>query len=161
MGSLIALVPAASTWAGTILTWGTSVDAFLYYGMLIQAGYSGFSSVGTVGFEYEVMQRLCRNNYNLVNEGNQLAAMSKQGEIDSIMIQRMQDVVNRWSADAGDAEDHVVKLRTHFLHNYVFFLWCLAGTVLMLYIAIEKKSGRLHKLFQKIDRISAVEAATA
>lgn len=130
------------------------LKSWLWWGGVAQFGYGGISSTTKVSNQYAAAEDMCRRNQVFSQQKSVLETSLQNDETLSVEIPIYQKMVEQWSTEIANMQRAIKRGRTSALHSYVFFLWFLAFLTTMLFFAIEKKGGRLDRLFAKIDKIS-------
>ena len=137
------------------------LNQWMLYGMGGQFLFGGLSSSTKVANMYQTADELCRMNKSLHDQQETLTAALAETQAQLLVdMPQMKATMDGWHNDIDVLNQRSANMRHSWLNQYTMFLGFLAFVTLMLYFAIEKKGGRLHRLFQKIDKITA-EANTS
>ena len=123
-------------------------------GATVQAGASAYGAVRGVGDARDNATAACQSNRDL-REALSYLERAVQEDVAAGMSEAMlAQAVARWEGAGIDLKQRAEMLRESFYHRFVVFLACLAVVSLLLFFAIDKKAGRLQKLFAKIGDIT-------
>jgi hypothetical protein len=126
--------------------------------MSAQLAWSGISSARKVANGYQNALDMCEQNRRLSLQNDILGQCIQTGAATQVAIDELHDIVDAWGQTWLDLQTRAARISAHFLTQYVLFLVFLAFVTLMLYFAIEKKAGRLDRLFGKINALSDAAA---
>ena len=146
---------------GAALAYQGAVDMYLFLGMLGQAGFAGVSSAQDVSRAYATATQLCERNAALHREYEEIQKALAAGAITSAMFQTLTSTAVEWHGYTNDLQKQVIATRSDYVTQFTYFLFFLAFTTTMFFFALEKKGGRLDRLFAKIDKIKAFTAKSA
>ena len=134
---------------------GITLNECLQGGILFQVALGGITSFIAVRNGFGAAQRLCTTNKALQTEQTVLRQAMAEAENQQQMADRLGYVINSWSETWNTLEAAAAHQRKQFLLNYTVYLVFLSLITVMLFFAVEKKGGRLDRLFHKIGRIKA------
>lgn len=123
--------------------------------MIGQVGYAGLSSSESVTDKYQTAVDACEQNKSLQRESVTLNNALAVDLATSAEVANLAAVADSWQGQITYLNNYSVNLRKHYLLQYTIFLGFLTFITFMLFFALEKKGGRLDRLFDKIDRIKA------
>jgi len=118
-----------------------------------QMGWAGFSSAHDVHKAYSDAALLCQTNYALRDESDTVSSAISAGVVTENTMKQLRDTVNTWDDRLQSLKQQALDTRNDYIAQFTYFLFFLAFTTTMFFFALEKKGGRLNRLFAKIDKI--------
>ena len=118
-----------------------------------QATYTGISTIEGVNKHKQNAEQLCETNKALFLQKTELQQALNDGLANQVAIDKLNNTVLGWQSSYASSENYAALLRKQFLQRYVIFLIFLTIITMSLFFVIDKKAGRLDKLFRKIGRI--------
>ena len=131
------------------------VNKWMLWGFIGQLSWAGISAAANVGNEYRTAELLCQTNYSLRNEDDTVTKAITQGVVTHETMKALRDTVNQWNDQLKSLKQNGKEARKQYIVQYTYFLFFLAFITTMFFFALEKKGGRLDRLFAKIDKIDA------
>ena len=122
--------------------------------MVGQTLWSGVSAAQSVNDMWENSEQACKQNKALATTEAELVSAFSEGAVSLLAQDKLRSAVHGWHESLVNVHHWAVYLRRRFLQRYVIFLVALAIVTILLFFAVEKKAGRLDKLFRKIGRIT-------
>lgn len=126
----------------------------MFGAMVGQTLWSGVSAGQVVNDMWNDASKACEHNKALATTEAELIQAFSEGAISSMAQEKLKTAIDGWHDSLVDLHHWAVYMRQQFLHRYVIFLVALAVVTILLFFAVEKKAGRLDKLFRKIGRIT-------
>ncbi len=134
-------------------------NSFFGWGMALQVLYGGISSASSVRDKLHQAQRLCDQSASLGRESEYLTQALVESIADASQVGLLSDLLDTWNGTQDDLLNQAIQQRKLYVKRFTYYLVFLAIFTLLLFLALEKKAGRLDKLFRKIDRIDAATAS--
>jgi hypothetical protein len=131
-----------------------SAAGFMGFAMVGQTLWGGVSAGMNVNDMWKQNKAACEQNKVLETTQAELLQAFEEGAISSLAEAQLRTAVRSWGDCAADMHYWAVVSRQQFHKHFVVFLVGLAVVTILLFFAIEKKAGRLDRLFRKIGRIS-------
>lgn len=131
-----------------------SAGGYMLGAMLGQMLWGGVSAGMDVSSMLDQNKAACKRNEALQTSLAEILSAFEEGATSAIAEDKLRSAIHTWEDSLADLHYWAVVSRQRFHKHFVIFLVGLAIVTILLFFAVEKKAGRLDKLFQKIGRIS-------
>ena len=153
MGAATAVLGLGFTEVGSV---AAVANPWLAWGMAGQFAWAGISSARDVSSAYGVAEKMCEQNAKLEQEKSVVNKAITAGTLTTALVDQLRETAGSWQGQISDMQGDVIKTRKEYLAQFTYFLGFLAFITTMMFFALEKKGGRLDRLFAKIDKINAL-----
>lgn len=131
-----------------------SAAGYMGAAMGAQVLWGGVSAAMSVNNMQQQADAACKQNKVLQTTQAEIMSAFEEGGISAMAEDKLRTAIHTWEDSLADMHHWAVFSRQQFHKHFVIFLVALGIVTVLLFFAVEKKAGRLDKLFRKVGRIA-------